>query len=172
MDVIYSTAFGTDALPLIYFRGLVTFVCNIVRSLYIFFVISLITMLGLIMVIFISKSFNLRLVWLCYAVALAGLFFFPAAILVVSVGQDIFMLLRSRYIFTPIQKAFKPYLLIAVLLILAVAFQCKSARHTRVLQSGEFVIIHLFANIVSAFFALFVSRTIGLFGRHYSCYLP
>ena len=172
MDVIYSTAFGTDALPLIYFRGLVTFVCNIVRALYIFFVISLITMLGFIIVIFISQSLNLHPVWLYYAVAVAGLFFFPAAILVVSVGQDIFMLFPPRDIFAPIKKALKPYLLIAVLLILAVALQCKSARHSRLLQPGESVIIHLFANIVSAFFALFVSRAIGLFGRHYSCYLP
>lgn len=172
MDVIYSTAFGADALPLIYFRGLVTFVCNIIRSLYIFFIISCMTMLGLIIVIVISENYDLHLVWLYYVLAVVGLFIFPAPLLVVSVGKDISLLLNPKNFFEPIRKAIKPYLLIAILLTAAVAVQYKSARNFRVVEPGLSVIIHLLANIASAFFAVFVSRAIGLFGRHYSCYLP
>jgi len=104
---------------------------------------------------------------------LAGLFAFPMAILILAVGRGLWMVLWPNNIIKPIAKAFFPYFLTAGLVILAAALQLMTVEYVRLQDKNVFAIgLHLAANIGVVFLTLFAMRTIGLFGRHYNCYLP
>jgi len=172
MRIIYSTAFNTEELPQVYLGGFRKFMWNILKSIYMIFIILLVVEPPYIIAAVITKSTGVEWPVLLNVLKLGCLFFFPIAILTVAIGKDLTML-RPDYILIPVFKAFKPYLVVAALLITfgALEMQTKqfnpSSKETLLTTTG-----HLFLNLVIQVIAIITMRAIGLFYRHYTCHLP
>ena len=170
MEMIYTTAFEQDKLPEVIVGGFKGLCKRIGKTVYIFLIILIVTELPCFIAAFISSWLDVEIPVVIYALMFAGLYFFPVAILSVAVGRDL-TLLRPDYFVITIFRAFRPYLMTAVLLGAAVVIQIfakqYSGRLTNIVAAG-----HLLLNLAVQFVALFAMRSIGLFFRHYSCVLP
>ena len=121
--------------------------------------------------IFISISRSTGVI--SHILSLVGLFAFPMAVLTFSAGGDISMVFRPDYLFKPIARAFRPYLLVAGLFVLAWELQLRTIGYGMLLGSDNLVIgLHLLANLAVQALAIIAMRSIGLFYRHYSCHFP
>jgi len=173
MEFIYSTAFGADTLPEAYMGGFSGFLANILKSIYTFIAAAFMVGLPMVIVFFIQQNIQTDLTWLLWTLGLAGLFAFPVTVLNVAVGRDLTMLFRYDFIVKPIIKIFKPYLVVAALVILAFFLQYKTAFYGRVMDRGTLIIAaHMVANFAVQAIIIIAMRSIGLFFRHYGCYLP
>ncbi len=57
--------------------------------------------------------------------------------------------------------------------MLAAALEWKTVGYIQLKNESDFVVaLHLVANIAVVFLTVFAMRSVGLFGRHYNCYLP
>ena len=172
MQLIYSTAFNTEGLPRVYLGGFRKFMWNILKSIYMIFIILLVVEPPYIIAAVITKSTAVEWPVFLNILKLGCLFFFPIAILTVAIGKDLTML-RPDYLFIPVLKAFKPYLVVAALLITFGALEMHtkqfnpSRKETLLATTG-----YLFLNLALQLIALVAMRAIGLFYRHYSCHLP
>jgi hypothetical protein len=93
------------------------------------------------------------------------------AILTTAVGKDI-TLLRPDYLLTPIFRAFTPYVVVVVLLAAAGVLEMQPNQFGGL--AGETVLStagKLTLNLAVQLLAITAMRSIGLFYRHYSCYL-
>jgi len=175
MEIIYSTAFDTEDLPDVYVGGFFGFVWNIVKSICTFFVALVIVLLPCVIALVISRKMGVEWPVLSHVLAIAGLFAFPMAILILSVGRDVTMLFRLDYIIRPPIHAFCPYLVTVVLFILACQLQLwlEVRGYGRLLHERSVVVaLHLLANLGVQVIAIIAMRSIGLFYRHYSYHFP
>jgi len=80
------------------------------------------------------------------------------------------MLLRPDYLIVPIFRAFVPYLIAVALLVLASVLETQTSQYDQL----PFMALasRLGLNLVVQALAIIAMRSIGLFHRHYSCYLP
>ena len=170
MKIIYSTAFDIEELPLVQTGGIFGFVWNILKSVYVFFIVLVVLGLPYIITIVISRKTGFEWPVLLHVFMLAGLFLFPMAILTVAVGKDI-TLLRPDYILTPVFRAFKPYLVVAALFVAAAALEMQTTQYKPELPVLA-AVGRLGLNLAVQIIAIIAMRSIGLFYRHYSCYLP
>lgn len=171
MEIINSAAFDTEELPDVYMGGLLGFIWNILKSIYLFFIALTVVELPCIITFIISKKTGAEWPVLSKLLGIAGLFVFPMAILTIAVGRE-FALLRPDYILAPILKAFRPYLVPAALLVLAWQLQLSTAGYGELPGRGILIVaLHLLANLAVQVIAIIAMRSIGLFYRHYSCHL-
>ncbi|MHC4546463.1 MAG: hypothetical protein ACYTDW_19140 [Planctomycetota bacterium] len=172
MQIIYSTAFNTEGLPPVYLGSFRKFMWNILKSIYMIFIILVVVELPYIIAAVITKSTGVEWPVFLNILKVGCLFFFPIAILTVAIGKDLTML-RPDYLLIPIFQAFKPYLVVAALLITVGVLEMHtkqfnpSAKATILSITG-----HLFLNLVIQVIAIIIMRAIGLFYRHYSDHLP
>ena len=169
MEIIYSTAFEQEKLPDVIVGGFNGLLWRIAKSVYIFLIMLLVVELPYIIAALISSRMDAEWPVLLYALMFAGLFLFPVAILSAAVGKDL-TLLRPDYFLITISRAFRPYLVTAVLLGAAAVLQMHASQY-----SGQFSLVttgHLMLNLAVQVIALIAMRSIGLFFRHYSCMLP
>jgi hypothetical protein len=173
MEIMYWTAFDRDELPEVYLDGAKRLVWNILKSLYAFMVALVVVELPFVIIIAILMKAGIEWSWPLRMLAMAGLFGFPIAVLTVSVGQDLVMVLRPDYLIMPVIRAFRPYLVTAGLVILAAALLWKTGLYNAgmVEKGGVIVGLCLAANIVVQVIAIIAARSVGLFCRHYGCYL-
>jgi uncharacterized membrane protein len=99
---------------------------------------------------------------------ISGLFLFPIAILTTSVGQT-FTMFRPDYLLGPVLKAFFPYSVTVLLLIAAAYLEIETTQFTG--AGLPTTVGHLAMNLAVQVIAIFAMRSIGLFHRHYNCYL-
>lgn len=172
MQIIYSTAFGTEELPQVYLGGFKLFLWNILKSVYTFIIILFVVELPYILVAVIMRKTGLELPLLLNILKLGCLFFFPIAILTAAIGQDLTML-RPDYLLVPVLKAFKPYLAVAALLIAVGLLEIYTKQYN---PSGKETLLtttgNLLLNLAQQAIAIIAMRAIGLFYCHYTCYLP
>jgi hypothetical protein len=169
MEIINSTAFDVEKMPEIVLGGFYGMIWRIVKSLYVFFVMLLVVELPYLILLLIMKKNGVEFPVLSYILMLGGLLLFPMAILTAAIGREITML-RPDYLLIPIFRAFRPYLVPAMLLGIAGIIQMHTSHYThqpKVVAAG-----YLMLNLVVQFFALFAMRSIGLFYRHYNCIFP
>jgi hypothetical protein len=172
MQIIYSTAFGTEELPQVYLGGFRTFIWNIIKSVYTFIIILIAVELPFIIASVIMRTTGLELPLLLNVLKLGCLFFFPIAILTAAIGQDLTML-RPDYLLIPVFKAFKPYLAVAALLIAVGLLEMLTKQYNPLAKEAWLLITaNLLLNLVQQVIAIVTMRAIGLFYRHYTCYLP
>ena len=171
-EMIYTTAFDEDNLPKASLGGFFSFyelIWKIIQSLYIIFAIFLVVGLPYLLValIFWITGFN----WpsFLYILLFVALFLTPMAILNVSVGQDL-TLLRPDYLFVPIFRAFKPYVVTVLLFAAAGFLQLQAKQYSG--QSPAVAAGCLMLNLAAQYLMLIAMRSIGLFARHYGCHLP
>jgi hypothetical protein len=170
MEIICATAFNVEDLPDVYMGGLLGFIWNVVKSLFLF-TTALITV-ELPCIIFIVISTNVGVEWpvVSHLLALAGLFAFPMAILTLSVGRDITMF-RPDHILKPIAKAFWAYATVFGVFALAWELQLHTVEYGELLGTRQIIVgLYLLANITVQALAIISMRAMGLFYRHYSCH--
>ena len=173
MEMIYSTGFGIEVLPQAYIGGFRGFVWNAIRSVFVFFIALVAVQLPLLITFLITRKIGVEGRWLMIVLAIGGFFMFPMAILTFSISRDLLLLFRIDQFILTIVKAFRPYLLVASLVILAAALQYKTVGFSSQLarRGAGAVPLHLLANIAIQPLIIIAMRTIGLFYRHYSCFL-
>jgi len=167
MEIIYSTAFEVEKLPEVQMGGFYGFLWQIAKSVYIFVIALFVVELPFLITAVILKITKAELSVLLRIFMLGGLFLFPMTILTAAVGRDLTML-RPDYLLVPIFRAFKPYLVPAVLLGAAGVLQTQASQYAG--QGLAAATGHLLLNLAVQGLSLIAMRAIGLFYRHYSCY--
>lgn len=180
LNIICETASEIDTLPKIYLGEGIGFVWNIIKP----FLVFALTLFAVLLPFFITlsllqdKGITIKNLWqaefgwrlLLQVLFVLGLSLFPMAILTTAVGHDI-TLLRLDYILLPIFRAFGPYLVIAILLVIANIMQMQTSTYLAeippALNAGRLVL-----NLAAQIIAIITMRSIGLFYKHYSCHLP
>ena len=173
IQVIYTSAFGTSFGSDIGIEGVGDFLSNAFKSLFTFLMVLTVLFFPAGIFLLITKKTGLNLSVLTGLFGLAGVFLFPMALLTVSVGRDIFMAVRVDYFVRAVIKGIKPYLVIfaLVLPIFLVQWNVETYGPLRT-ENFLVVILHLLGNIFAGFLMLAAARGMGLFYRHYSCYMP
>ena len=169
MKIIYSIAYEQEKLPDMIVGGFKGLLWRIAKSVYIFIIILFVVELPYVITALILSWMDTEWPVLLYALMFAGLFLFPAAILASAVGKDL-TLLRPDYFLVTISRAFRPYLVTAVLFGAAVVLQMHASQYSG--QSFAVATGHLLLNFAVQVIILVAMRSIGLFFRHYSCLLP
>jgi hypothetical protein len=174
MNIIYETAYEIDKLPQIYLGTSLTFLWYIIKPLLIFVwtlaVVELpfIIALGLLQNTGASTDNMWQMGIGLLLLFILGLFIFPMAILTIAVGKDI-MLLRPDCLFKPIFRAPGPYLVVVTLFVAACILEMQTRPFTGVNLAINAATLVL--DLVVQVIAILAMRAIGLFYRHYSCYL-
>jgi len=181
LNIIYETAFGIDSLPEFYLGTFLTFWWYVLKPFLIFCFTMFLVQLPYLIVRWLLGLYGItyETIWiaefgavtLLQVLFVGGVFCFPLAILTMAVGQD-FTMLRPDWLFAPILKAPQPYLVLVALLLAASMLELHSPQLVEV--SGETTITiaaRLGANFSVHLFTILAMRAIGLFYRHYSCYL-
>jgi len=169
MKIIYSIAYEQEKLPDMIVGGFKGLLWRIAKSVYIFIIILFVVELPYVITALILSWMDTEWPVLLYALMFAGLFLFPAAILASAVGKDL-TLLRPDYFLVTISRAFRPYLVTAVLFGAAAVLQMHASQYSG--QSFAVATGHLLLNFAVQVIILVAMRSIGLFFRHYSCLLP
>ncbi|MCJ7777334.1 MAG: zinc-ribbon domain-containing protein [Sedimentisphaerales bacterium] len=179
LNIIYESAFEIDTLPEIYLGTSITFLWNIIKPFAIFLFTMVVVQLPFIIALVLLKDKGLTPanMWdartgfhlLLQALFIFGLFLFPIAILTAAVGQDFFMLLRPDYLIAPVFRAFVPYLIAVALLVLASVLETQTAQYDQLPFTA--LASRLGLNLAVQVLAIIAMRSIGLFYRHYNCYL-
>jgi ribosomal protein S27E len=181
LNIIYETAFDIDTLPQIYLGEGVFFLWQIIRPFLIFFFTMFIVQLPFIIALALlkDKGITYENMWhahtplhlLLQGLFIFALFLFPMSVLTLAVGQDV-TLLRPDYLIAPVLKAPLSYLIVFSLLVAACALEMHAKQFSGL--SGETfftaapkLVLNLFVQVL----AVIAMRSIGLFYRHYSCYL-
>lgn len=178
LNIIYETAYEIDKLPEVYVGDSFTFIWYIIKPLLIFVFTMFIAQLPLIIALIILKNrISFGEMWqghsgyylLLQVLFVAGLFLFPMWILTMAVGQDM-TLLRPDYMIEAICKEFVPYIITVILLVITAILEMNapvfSAGDSPARIGAGFVL-----NLGVQVAAIIAMRSIGLFYRHYNCYM-
>jgi len=178
LNLIYETAFDIDKLPVIFLGTFFTFLWHAMKPFLIFFFTFFVVQFPFFITLAIFKSVGLTLdnIWqLGFGLQLipqiffvVGLFFFPIAILTVTVGRDISLLNPAQFL-KPIRGALGPYVVAFCLLGAFCVAETLTQQYT-----GASVAVtagYLTLNFLVQLIVIFAMRAIGLFYRHYNCHL-
>jgi hypothetical protein len=168
-EMIYSTAFDQENLPEVVLGGFYGLICKIIQSLYTIFIMVLVVGLPYLVTALILWKMEVEWPLLLYALMFVGLFLFPMAVLTAAIGKEL-TLLRPDYFLVTILRAFIPYMVTVLLLGSAGFLQTQTSQYAG--QSPVLAVGHLLLNLAVQLVLIFAMRSIGLFHRHYSCYLP
>ena len=173
METVNWAAMGYDELPEMILGGGFGFIWNIVKCLYLFVVAMLFAEIPFFIIMRLLKSAGIDSTLLFRILVLCGLFVFPMYVLFLSTGKELWMVLWPDYIFKPIIRAIVPYSIGAVMVMSVMVAEWMTVGYGKLIGAGGVVVgMHLAANIATAYLGLVAMRTIGLFDRHYGCYLP
>jgi hypothetical protein len=174
MNIIYETSYEIDKLPQIYLGTSLTFLWYIIKPLCIFLWTMAVVQIPFVIAFGLLQhrglvGDNIQQMGIGpLLLFILGLFIFPVAILTVAVGKNI-TLLRPDYLFKPVFKAFGPYLVVVTLLVAAGIIEMQTRSFTGINLAMDTV--HLVLDLAAQVIAIIAMRAIGLFYRHYSCYL-
>jgi len=173
METVNWAAMDYYELPeVIVDRGF-AFMWNIVKSLYLFVIAIIFAELPFFIIIRLLKSAGIEIMLLSRILVLCGLFVFPMYVLFLSTGKELWMTVRIDYIFKPIIRGFCAYCVPALLVILVMVAEWTTVDYGKLIgESGVIIGMHLAGSVATAYLGLVAMRTIGLFDRHYGCYLP
>ncbi|MBN2020700.1 MAG: hypothetical protein JW749_10815 [Sedimentisphaerales bacterium] len=109
--------------------------------------------------------------WFLISLFAAGLILFPLAILKVSMMEEITSLLELKRFFTPVIRAFFPYLTVVAILALACYMETVTEQYAPMARETAGTITgKLSMNLLEQVVAIISMRTIGLFYRHFGCF--
>jgi hypothetical protein len=178
LNVIAQTAWDEDQLPEIEVGTSITFLVYVLGPFFTFFCTLFLVEWPFLVSLWVTKDYGVTVgnLWSCFdaphllaqALLITGLFVFPAAILTTAVGQD-FLLLRPDYLVAPILRALPAYLVMVVLLAVTCLLEWRTTQCTE--PDTVTIAKDLGLNLAVQVAAIFSMRSIGLFYRHYGCYL-
>ncbi|MBN1816796.1 MAG: hypothetical protein JW828_05520 [Sedimentisphaerales bacterium] len=183
MELARSAAFEEDVMPDTEFHSPVRFTASTFGALYSFFVMGALACVPMLAVYLVLRTLGLwsdvesdqvsRIGWSGLGIAaVPGLFLFPMLFLVAAVMEDLTMLFDVRSLFRPIRKAFGPYLLLMwtvapVVVVHGWAFGFGWDRRIE----PDILVFRAVVAILLSVWTLATARGVGLFYRHYGCYM-
>jgi hypothetical protein len=171
--VIYATAFGEERLPVIKTGLLPAFVWKVLVAAYSIAVTFVVAEAPFLIVVGVLKATDKGSAGLYLLLVGTGLFAVPMAVMILSVGRDIFTVLRIDQIARAIVKAFAPYLVVLAFFLAAVAIQCFVVQYARKAEWYKWQSwVWYLCNVLAVYFGIVVGRVAGFFYRHYGCYMP
>ncbi|MBN1816795.1 MAG: hypothetical protein JW828_05515 [Sedimentisphaerales bacterium] len=173
MEVIGTTFLDEDELLESELGGGLDFLWTVIKSIYLYICAFLVSVMPFVLLANGLRIIGLDWKWLLYPLPWLGLLTLPLVLLILSTGQELYQVFRLDQIVVPIFRAFGPYVVVVLLVLLAVAVEWLTKTKGRLDEpSAGTVWLHLAGNIAAALLNVFAMRAIGLFGRHYECYLP
>ena len=112
------------------------------------------------------------------ALLLAGMFLFPMVLLTIAAGREIWMVFNLRYIFAPIVKNIRPYLVVvcfaaaAFLVQIGLTYSTIGGFGEKVRESEYSAFGWLALSIFGGMLNIAAMHAVGLFGFHYRSELP
>jgi hypothetical protein len=181
LNIICETAVGSDKLPEIEMGTSITFLWHIFKPIFVFVFAVLIVQLPLVVALafFNDKGMTWENIWetrtslnlVLRFFFIAGLFFFPMAILAAAVMEDLPELFRLDRLIIPVFRAFIPYTVTVGLLAAACLIETHTKQYSSEVKVSFFSTVgYLALNLAEQVFAIIAMRSIGLFYRHYACY--
>lgn len=184
LNIISETAdsdVDDNTLPQIYLGAFPAFLWNIIKPFLIFSLTLLVVQAPLLILLAYKQDEGVTIhnIWqlhtdtaiLARAFFFIGLFFFPIAILIVAI-ETVLTLLRPARLLSAIFRAFVPYLVITSSLAAFALLEIKAQPCDFTGQAAFFTnIANLILNLIVQLLAIIAMRAIGLFYRHYNCYL-
>ena len=178
-EVISWTAMETESLPDIEIGAGFEFIWNIIKSNYLFLVAIALPLLPFALVGNIIRPFTGDLPTAAkLALMGCGLFISPMVLISMFAGRHIWQVFRIDYTIMPIFRAFRAYITVAGLFLIAgflywlVVFSSIGGYPDLAKRGNVVVALYLGANLGVTLLTIFAMRTIGLFCRHYRVYLP
>lgn len=173
MELIFTTASGISGMPEPQIDSGFAFLWNIIRSVYLFLVSFIIVQIPFILLAAALDAIGIGLPpYISLPLMLVGVFAFPMVILTITTGRGLWMVFFPKYIITPITKAFWPYSIVAIMVMLSMLFHYLLIFYSIEGKSSLIVTLELAAILVCTAFTIIAMRSIGLFCKHYSCHLP
>lgn len=180
MQIVADNAFDEgDRLPDVDMGGGFAFLWNLIKSVYLFAAAFLISILPFAILVTLLENVGLDLsAPIKIALLLAGMFLFPMVLLTIAAGREIWMVFHVRYIFDPIVKNIKPYLVVVCFMAVAWLAQIVLTRSTtggfaeKITESEYSAVGWLVLCILGRMLNLVAMRAVGLFGFHYRSELP
>ena len=172
MEIIGGATIDEDELPEVEIGIGFEFMWNIIKSIYLFVVALIVAELPFVIAATVLKKIGLEWSGLFRVFTLAGLLSFPMVILILTTSPQLWTVFRVDYIWAPIAKAFRPYLVVAGLVVLAGVLQYLAVAYSQLSGSSRGVVgLHLAGHLGIQVVVIIAMRSIGLFYRHYGCYL-
>jgi hypothetical protein len=178
LNIIHETAFEIDTLPQVYLGTSFSWLTYVFKPFFIFTITLFVVQIPFLTAnyLLLGSQNPILEIWqktsdvhlLLRGLFIFGLFLFPMTILTVAVARDPARL-RPDYLLGPICKAFIPYLLVVAFLVAAciLELQTKQYANADIATTAR----DLSINFASQVLAIIAMRAIGLFYRHYRCYL-
>lgn len=173
MELIISTSANFANMPEPQIGSGFAFFWNIFKSVYLFIAAFLIAQIPFILLTSILEAIGLRLpAYITLPLMLIGVFVFPIVILTITAGRGIWMVFCPKYIITPIIKAFRPYCVVAIMVMLSMLFHYLMLFYSTEGKHTLMVVLELLATLLCTALTIVAFRAVGLLCKHYSCYLP
>lgn len=172
MELVPASSQETEQLPSPDIGSGFEFIFNIAKSLYYFVAVLIIVEIPFMILASIIQTVTGPLPGTARLILMfLGLFMFPIGILTISAGRDIWMIFFPKYMITPLKKAFIPYLPVAIMVIASVLFYFLTLAYSTKGKSTSRIAFELTATLAATAFSIIAFRSIGIFCKHYSCYL-
>ncbi len=173
LEIINTTAVAesTIEMPTIDIDGYVEFFWNALRSVFMFAVALVICTLPTVAVLSMGREYQHTI--LPTLASNVGLFFLPMLLLALGINRDSTNMFRVDTMIGPMFKAFGPYLLCALLLMLLTQLQIRSNNWGDSALEGaatSLKLMHLAIQLGLQVLAILSMRSLGLLYRHYVCY--
>ena len=171
MEIIYSVAFGNDELPTLNIKSAAELFGKGVMSAYYFMLTLFIVFLPSVIILIVNSKIEADIKWAAYVAAIISGVLFPAAILRVSVMQDIYSLLRIDRLIYPLIKIPRQYGVVTVLVIITIVVEHFTNNYNRAIVAEPYLIaLNLTGKLVGQVPGLVAMRSVGLLFRHYEGY--
>ena len=151
------------------------FLWRVVKSIYLFFIAILLALFPAILLVNVLSAVKIELPsFVKHGLMILSLGLFPMIILTLSAGRGMWMVFGPKYIFRPILKAPKPYLVLVAMTGVAGLFEWYTFSSGVMYDKSNPWIsgAMLVGNLAAVALTILAMRIIGLFCVYYACYLP
>lgn len=172
LEIISNTVMDIDELPEVSLDSFFDLIWQALKSVSLFAFILVVALLPGIGWMLLEKAIQIPIPLVRSLLIYLGLFFFPMFLLTVGVGHEVDVFLHPLTILRPIRRALGPYLLIVGMLIGTWQIQLLSRDYGDLQGAGHGQFgLHLGLQIGTQILAILTMRAMGLYHRHFGCYL-
>jgi len=172
MQILHYTAFELDSLPEEKIENIFRFIALSVRGLYVALLCGLAAGLPSLLTWLVLRHSGIEARWPLILMIAAGLFLLPAVVATVVMSGDPLCVVRPDLYFRPILRAIGPYLVTCLVFAPCVAAYAFFYSKGLFLKEGPRMnLLYLGGHFAIVLFSAYAARIVGLFCRHYYCYL-
>lgn len=173
MEILQYAAFDLDSFPpMVIGGGVFSFIVLCLRGLYIVTVCVLVALLPVAAVWLPMKALGVEPLWLYWLAAAPGLFLLPVILAAVGLSGDLMNALRPDLYLRTIRQTLRPYLYTCLFVIPCAVLLYFMYPKGLIPKIGPAVnALYLLGQIAAVLYSAFTARVLGLFCRHYNCYM-